>query len=232
MKDLTFLTSSLIAHRGLHNDKIGENTIVSFEKAISKGYIIEFDVRLTKDNEVIIYHDNNLKRLTGINKEVSDLNYSEIKKITLKTGEHIPTLKEALKVINGKVPILIELKVDGHVGQLEKEVIKYLDNYNGKFAIQSFNPLSLYWFKKNRKNYIRGQLVTLEYNINFIANIICKHMILNPITKPDFISSNIKRLPNQRLRNKYILIGWTVKNKQQLDKYKNCCDNLIVDGIL
>ena len=232
MKDLTFLTSSLIAHRGLHSDTVGENTLLSFEKAIAKNYIIELDLRLTKDKEVIVYHDNNLKRLTGIDKEVKDLTYEEIKKITLKTGEHIPKFSEALRVIDGKVPILIELKIDNKYGVLEKEVVKYLDNYEGKFAIQTFNPFSLYWFKQHRKDYIRGELVTLEYNFNFITNLICKYMILNPIIKPDFISMNIKKLPNQRIRNKYVLIGWTVRNKKDLQKFKNSCDNLICEKIL
>ena len=232
MKDLTFLTSSLIAHRGLHSDTVGENTLLSFEKAIAKNYIIELDLHLTRDKEIIVYHDNNLKRLTGIDKDVKDLTYEEIKKITLKTGEHIPKFSEALKVIDGKVPLLIELKTDNKCGVLESEVVKYLDNYKGKFAIQSFNPLSLYWFKKHRKDYIRGQLVTLEYNFNFITNLICKYMVLNPIIKPDFISMNIKRLPNQRIRNKYILIGWTVRNKKDLQKFKNNCDNLICEKIL
>lgn len=232
MKDLTFLTSSLIAHRGLHNDKIGENTILSFEKAISKKYIIELDLNLTSDNEVVVYHDSNLKRLTGIDKNINDLTYNEIKKITLKTGEHIPKFSEVLKVIDGKVPLLIELKIDNKVGALEREVVKYLDNYEGKFAIQSFNPLTLYWFKKHRKNYIRGQLVTLEYSFNFITNFVCKHMVLNPLTKPDFISINKKRLPNQKIRNKYILIGWTIRNESEFNKYRNYCDNLICEKIL
>lgn len=232
MKDLTFLTSSLIAHRGLHSDAVGENTLLAFEKAIAKGYIIEFDLHLTLDKEVVVYHDNNLKRLTGINKDIKDLTYEELKKITLKTGEHIPKFSETLKVIDGKVPILIELKTDNKCGVLENEVVKYLDNYKGKFAIQSFNPLSLYWFKKHRKNYIRGQLVTLEYNFNFITNLLCKHMILNPIVKPDFISMNVKRLPDPNIRNKYILIGWTIRNEKDLKKYKNCCDNLICEKIL
>lgn len=232
MKDLTFLTSNLIAHRGLYNSYIGENTLLAFEKAISKNYIIELDVHLTRDKKVIVYHDSNLKRLTGIDREIKDLNYSEIKRITIKTGEHIPTLNEVLKLVDGKVPLLIELKFDNKVGVLEKELVKSLDNYKGKFAIQSFNPLCLYWFKKYRKNYIRGQLVTQQYSFNFISNFVCKYMVLNPITKPDFISSNIKKLPNQKIRNKYILIGWTIKNRAELNKYRNYCDNLIVENIL
>lgn len=232
MKDLTFLTSNLIAHRGLHNDSIGENTLLSYEKAISKNYIIELDVHLTSDKKIVVYHDNNLKRLTGIDKDIKDLSLNQIRNITLKTGEHIPTFKEVLKLVDGKVPLLIEIKMDNKVGLLEKELVKYLDDYKGKFAIQSFNPLCLYWFKKNRKEYIRGQLVTQQYNFNFICNFVCKHMVLNPITKPDFISINIKRLPDQKIRNKYILIGWTIKNKKELDKYRNCCDNLICENIL
>ena len=141
MKDLSFLQNRIIAHRGVNdNDKVVENTLESFSNAVKLGYAIEFDIHLLKDNEIVVYHDDNLKRLTGINKDLKDLTYDDIKDIKLlNTNQTIPKLSEVLKLINGKVPIIIELKYDRKVGLLEKELVKYLDNYKGKFAVKSFN---------------------------------------------------------------------------------------------
>ena len=161
MKDLSFLQNKIIAHRGVNdNNKVVENTLESFSNAVKLGYAIEFDIHLLKDNEIVVYHDDNLKRLTGINKDLKDLTYDDIKDIKLlNTNQTIPKLSEVLKLVNGKVPIIIELKYDRKVGLLEKELVKYLDNYKGKFAVKSFNPLIVRWFKINRKDYIRGLLV-------------------------------------------------------------------------
>lgn len=235
MKKLEMLKFSLIAHRGIHNDEIPENSIAAFENAIYKKFMIELDVHLLKDKQIVVFHDDNLKRMTGIDKNIKDCTYEELKKINLNNNSSIPLLDDVLKLINGRVPVLIELKYDQKVGKLEKELTKILDNYNGDFAVQSFSPLSVFWFKKNRSNYIRGQLLTNNYKANFIIKFLYDHMIFNKITKPDFISYNIKGLPNKnisKIKNKIILLGWTVKNQEEYDKYKNECDNLICEKIL
>ena len=153
MKDLKFLKDSLIAHRGVHIDA-PENTINAFKEAVKKKYIIEFDVHLLKDNTVVVFHDDNLKRMTGQNKKLKDCTYEEIKDLQLlDSNDYIPTLKEVLKIINGKVPIIVELKSDRKVGLLEKELVKQLDKYKGKFCVKSFNPLSIRWFRKNKPDY-------------------------------------------------------------------------------
>ena len=143
MKDLTFLTSSLIAHRGVHNDKIEENTLLSFKRAIEKRYIIEFDVHMLKDETLVVYHDYSLKKLTGVNKIIEDLTYNELKKIKLKTGQMIPTLKEVLNLIDGKVPVIIELKGNLKPGKLEELVAQNLDEYKG---LTHDNDQSYYYF--------------------------------------------------------------------------------------
>ena len=168
MKKLCFLTNYLIAHRGVCNDKYLENTLDSFKQAIIHNYAIELDIHLLKDNTVIVYHDDNLKRLTGINKQIKDCTYDEIKQIK---SIHIPSLKEVLDLVQGKVPILIEYKFDTKVGHLEKETTKLLDNYKGDFAVQSFHPLTVLWFKLNRPNYVRGQLVSNIFPNNFLIGL-------------------------------------------------------------
>ena len=156
-----FLKNSLIAHRGCHNDSLPENSMGAFRKAISNNLIIELDVHLLKDNTVVVFHDDNLKRMTNIDKDLKNLTYNDIKNINLlDTNYKIPLLIDVLNLVNGKVPLIIELKYDRKYGLLESEVINLLKDYNGLYAIKSFNPLSLYYFKKHAPNIIRGQLIT------------------------------------------------------------------------
>lgn len=226
MKKQNFLTTTPIAHRGIH-DKYLENTIKAFEEAVKNNYIIELDVRLTKDNQVVVYHDYNLKRLFGINRDINDLTLKEIKKY-----KYIPTLKEVLDFVDGKVPIIIELKPDKRVSYLETRVAKLLDNYQGQIAIQSFNPLSLFWFKLNRKNIIRGYLLYTIKNDNFLIKLILNSKLLKKIIKPDYLGVNLNALENtyiEHLRKKYIVIGYTITTKEEYQKYKELADNFIID---
>lgn len=233
-KDLSFLKKSLIAHRGIFNNKdVPENSLKAFQKAIEKGNIIELDVHLTKDNKVVVFHDDNLKRMTGVDGRLVDFTYPELQKLKLlNTDERIPTLEEVLELINGKVPVIIELKYDRKPGELETYLAKILDNYNGKFAVKSFHPLIIRWFKKNRPNYIRGLLVGKSYN-NFLEKILSKNLFL-ALSNPDFISVDIKALDEpkiQKLLKKYFSLGWTVRNKEDFNKDKDKFDNLICENL-
>ncbi len=123
MKNLQFLTENLIAHRGYHNMKAGipENSVGAFEKAIENHYMIELDVHILKDNKIIVFHDDNLERMTGVKKQLKNCTYEEIKDLKLnKTNYTIPLFEEVLKLIDGKVPILIELKTDVKVRKIRR----------------------------------------------------------------------------------------------------------------
>ena len=232
-KDLSFLKQNVIAHRGLHNLEIPENSIKAFEKAIDKNYIIELDVHLLKDGNIVVFHDDNLKRMAEINKNLKDCTYNELKDIKiLNTQYTIPKLESVLKIIDGRVPIIIELKYDRMVGKLEKEIVKILDNYKGRFCIKSFSPLSIIWFRINRPNYVRGLLISSR-NRTLKERIVKSNLMLT-LSKPDFISCNYK-LFNSKLINKYKkkipIIAWTIKNKLNYLKYKDCFYNLICENI-
>lgn len=230
MKNLNFLTNKLIAHRGMHNYKYIENTIDSFKRAIIYNYIIELDIRLLRDGTIIVYHDDNLKRLTNIDKKLKECTYDEIKNIE---NIKIPTFKEVLDLIDGKVPVVIDYKDYGNcVGCLERESVRLLDNYKGLFSVQSFNPLTVLWFKLNRPSYIRGQLVNNIYPKNFLIRYILSNMFTNIITKPDYIGANLDMLDNDkiiRLRKKCLVIGYTVKSRKELIEYGEYADNFICD---
>ena len=149
---LKFLLSNLIAHRGYYSlDKsIPENSFPAFMLAIEKGYIIELDLHILKDGNVVVFHDDNLNRMTGVDKNIKDTVYSDIKNLRLQnTNNYIPLFKDVLNLINGRVPIIVEFKYDVRVGLLEKAAMDILKNYNGEFVVKSFSPLSVLWFKKH-----------------------------------------------------------------------------------
>ena len=220
MKNIDFLKRSLIAHRGVHNSNIPENTLPTFVKSVDKNYIIELDIHILTDNTIVVYHDYNLKKLTGVNRVIETLSYAQLSKIKIRKKYTIPTLKQVIHIVDGKVPMLIEIKDVDNNYRFEKELVKILDNYNGEFAIQSMNPLVIDWFYKNRKDYIIGLIIFNELNYNIVKK---------NIRKIDFISVYKKQLP---FKINKLILGWTIRNEKEYNKYKNLCDNLICENIL
>lgn len=238
MKNLSFLTSDLIAHRGYFDNKKGipENSILAFERAIKNNFVIELDVHLLKDNKIVVFHDDNLKRMTGLNKEIKDCTYQEIEKLRLlNTNQKIPLFQDVLSLVSGKVPILIELKYDIKTGLLENELMKLLKNYQGKYAIQSFRPKTVYWFKKNAPEVVRGQLSCAfdKKKMNPISKFALRNLVFDIFTKPDFVSYNIFSVEKilSKISKNMILLGWTVKTEQEYTKYVEICDNLICENL-
>lgn len=238
MNNVDFLKNRIIAHRGYHDisKNIPENSIASYKRAIEFGYAIEIDLHLLKDGNIVSMHDDYLERMTGNSKKLVDCTYDEIKDLKLLgTEEHIPLLKEILDLVNGRVPLLIEYKYDNKVGLLEEKSMELLKNYKGEYAIQSFNPKSVKWFKDNYKDIPRGQLASSFANekMCFIKKLILKNVLLFSYNKPDFVSYAIKDLPNSRiekLRKKGICIfGWTIRDKEAFDFAKKYCDSSVCE---
>ena len=179
-----FLINKYIAHRGYHNEENPENTIGAFKRAIDNGYAIELDVQLLKDGTVVVIHDNKLCRLCGEDKYISNSTLEDIKDLkVLKSEYSIPTLKEVLEFVDGKTPLLIEIKNNLKVGDLETKTYELLKNYKGEYAVQSFNPYSLEWFKNNAPNVLRGQLSSFfkGENLSFVKKMFLKKLKLNKI---------------------------------------------------
>lgn len=237
-KEKNFLVEKPFLHRGWHDIEKGipENSMKSFLLAMAEGYPIELDVHLLKDGTLVVIHDNNLKRLTGINKKLKDCTYEEIRNLTLEnTQEKIPLFREVLEAINGKVALDIEVKIDQKANLIAPAVARMLDSYTGNFLITSFNPFILEWFKKHRPQYIRGQLVSNHNGdkIPKIVNWVLKNMLFNFITKPEVIACNIKMLPSKEIQREKeygkIIIGWTVKTEEDREIAEKYCDNYILD---
>lgn len=144
-----------IAHRALHDRAAGrpENSPAAVRAAVACGYGIEIDLQPSADGVPMVFHDYDLRRLTGIPGRVRGRSAAELGGLTLLGGkEGIPTLSEVLEIVAGKVPLLIEIKdQDGamgpSVGPLEEATANVLAGYEGPLAVMSFNPHSVAAFR-------------------------------------------------------------------------------------
>lgn len=227
-----------IAHRGLHNEIVPENSMLAFKKAIEKNIAIELDLQITKDNKVIVFHDRNLKRMTGIDKLVDECLYEELKDIKLNNSEEtIPNFKDVLKLVAGKVFLDIEIKHYKLSIRLLNEVYKLLKDYKGSYSIKSFSPIIPYLFKKRNPNTQCGALVG---NLDkaripkFMKKILLELRYL-PFYKPDFVAYNIdeinKEIIDKLQKYNIPLHLFTIKDKNILNKAKKISNTLIIEGI-
>ena len=139
---LDWLTARPVAHRGLHGNGVAENSLSAAAAALAADYAIEVDLQLSKDGEVIVFHDETLDRMTAEKGDVVARTTAELKVIRLKdTGDTIPTLAELLALVGGRVPLVLELKSPWNGDtQLARKVADRLAGYEGPVAVMSFDP--------------------------------------------------------------------------------------------
>ncbi len=235
----SWIVKSPIAHRGLFDEKSPENSLSAIKKAIKVKVPVEIDVTALDDGTVVLFHDEKLARMTGKDGFITHHTYAEISKFTLAgTKEKIPTLSEALETIDGKVPVIIEVKNYGKVGGVEKAVWKALQGYGGEYAITSFNPYSLEWFKKNAPKVKRGQMASFFHDkeITGVRRFSLKRMKLNKkISQPNFIVYCSEDMPNKYVKKYYGVIPvltCSVKNAEDEEFLKDYSDNFMFDGYM
>jgi len=238
---MTFYLERPIAHRGLHNKEVPENSMAAFSKAIENNYSIELDVHLSKDGIPVVFHDESLERMTGSRGKVSQYILSSLKKLTLEeTEERIPTLNEVLEFVDGRVPIIVELKVTHHNGELEAQVMKSLYQYKGDFAIQSFNPLTLRWIREHYPNTVLGLLTTSDFSSTELGlgkKKVLQYMAFAPIIRPDYIgldykTFNIAQYYLIKLLTHGKIIFWTIDDLKLYEESRELCDNIIFEGFI
>lgn len=230
----TRINNLRIAHRGLWNKNIPENSMGAFAECVKKGVSIELDVHILKDGELAVFHDDNLKRMTGIDVNIKDLTCKDLRKYKLANSEFgIPLFKEVLEFVNGRVLLDIEIKCDVMSFKICRELVKLLDDYDGEFLVKSFNPLYIWWMRVKRPNFRRGVLVSKlkDTKMPRIAKWVLFKMYLNILAKPDFIAFNKDDLPNKRIaklheKNMPILL-WTVKGGVTTIEY----DGIIYENV-
>ena len=215
------------AHRGLHNGKDApENSLAAFEAACQKGCGIELDVQLSRDGKVMVFHDYTLIRMTGCDKKLCELDAEELTSLTLgDSDQRIPTFEEVLALVNGRVPLLVELKGENFDISLCKKVAEMLRDYQGPYCVESFNPLLIGNMKKEMPEVFCGLLYTnvcREKKKNSLLNMALTAMALNVVARPDFIAFNkedrdsfpIKVATKFYKAPKFV---WTVNKQEELD---------------
>ena len=179
------------AHRGLWNEKAPENSLAAFARAADAGYAIELDVQLSKDGVVMVFHDYTLTRMCGEDVKVSALTAAELAEKRLAgTTEHIPTFAEVLAVVDGRVPLLVELKGESANTDVCAPVAELLDAYKGPYVVESFNPMLLRWFKKHRPQVLRGLLSSNLFKTkpdgSKVLNFLLSALLLTFLCRPAF----------------------------------------------
>lgn len=184
-----------IAHRGLHraDRSVPENSLAAFRDAAENGYAIELDVHLTADDRVVVFHDDSLRRVCGVEQDVEALTWRELRDLRLDgTGEHIPLLSDVLAEVRGRVPIVVELKTSPRRRELCERTWELLRAYNGDYCIESFDPRIVRWWRLNAPGVLRGQLSCTREQFGesatpvqafFLSRLLC-----NFLGRPQFIA--------------------------------------------
>lgn len=227
--DDSTLRGWLYAHRGLHdgNHQVPENSMEAFRRAVEGGYGIELDVHLTRDGKLIVHHDGSLKRVCGVDKCIRDLSFDELRAIPLPDGSPIPLFTEVLSLVDGRVPLIVEIKQESGPEAVAAEALRQLREYHGPYCMESFHPLAVRYFKRNAPEIIRGQLA-MGYpwkpgDTGRAAHFALKYLLVNVLGRPHFIAYSV---PNDRnlsmglmkhLFRPY-LAAWTIRSQQVLDQ--------------
>lgn len=231
------------AHRGLHDNKgdAPENSLLSIKKAVAAGYGIEFDVQLTRDRIPVVFHDETLKRVCGVEGNVRDYTYEELQAFPLLASqERIPLLADVLAAVDGRVPLIIEIKIHENPDEVCAKADELIAAYKGPYCIESFDPRAVAWYKKNRPQVIRGQL---SCNFNRpgkrepFVRMLVHYLLTNVTTRPDFIAydhhskGNISRVLCRKVFGA-LSVAWTLRSQQELDAAKDDFDLFIFEQFI
>lgn len=241
--DTSALMGCHYAHRGLHDNKSDapENSMASFKKAVDAGYGIEFDVQLTKDRIPVVFHDESLKRVCGVDGNVRDYTFEQLQDFRLlSSDERIPLFSDVLALVDGRVPLIVEIKIHESVSEVCTKADALLSGYAGPYCIESFHPLAVKWYRKHRPQVIRGQLSsdfnTAKHKETF-SEALVHHLLTNVLTRPDFIAycHTHKRNPSRILCRRLfhaLSVAWTIRSQEQLDASKNDFDLFIFEQFI
>lgn len=231
------------AHRGLHDNQSAapENSLAAFKKAVKAGYGIELDVQMSKDKVPVVFHDFTLERICGKPGKVCDYTWQELNDFTLcGSSETIPRFEDVLKTVKGKVPLIVELKVEWMDLTVCPAVDALLREYKGLYCIESFNPLVLLWYRRYGNHVVRGQLsdgFVKSGEFKGVLYVLLQNLTLNWMTKPDFVAYNHKyaSVPARKIcRSLYknMAVAWTIRSQEELEAARNEFDIFIFDSFV
>lgn len=221
------------AHRGFYrkDQTLPENTLAAYKAAVDAGFGIELDVRLTKDKQMVIHHDDSLKRLCGVDRKISESNLEELAEIQVgHSTEKLPLFSQVLELVGGKVPLIVEIKTTNrNTPEICPLVADILAAYDGPYMIESFDPEAVQWFKKNRPEVIRGLLVSpfwQKKGYPLSAQLAVNLLLANLLARPDFVAYDIQRRQNAAFRLCKRMFGvqevsWTVRTPEDFKKIRS-----------
>ena len=240
--DRSPLMGHYYAHRGLHDNESDapENSMAAFRKAVEGDYGIELDVQLTRDRIPVVFHDETLDRVCGVPGKVRDFTFGELQQFSLlRSQERIPLFSDFLKLVDGKIPLIVEIKIHENAAVVCEKVDELLREYKGIYCVESFHPMAMKWYKEHRPHVVRGQLST-SFNKPFkkesLPQNAVHYLLTNFLCRPDFIAydhrhkHNISRLACQLFRP--LNVTWTIKSQAELDASRKDFDLFIFEGFI
>ncbi|MBB3312207.1 glycerophosphoryl diester phosphodiesterase [Rhizobium sp. BK196] len=232
MTNAAWIKELPVAHRGYHdlNNAIWENTLSAFSRAVEAGFAIECDLHYASDGVPVIFHDEDLERLCNLKGDVRERTSKELGLIAVGgTKDKVPTLKQLLDLVQGKVPLVLELK--GREADDEgfaESVLEVLEGYEGKIALMSFD----HWLLKDLKDFGAPFPVGLTANGNTAEEYATHEKAME--LGLDFISYYYADLPNSfisRQRDKGIpVITWTVRDEDARKRTFENADQMTFEG--
>ncbi len=229
------------AHRGLHNRERAENSMSAFAAAVEAGYGIELDVRLSADGKLVVFHDDTLDRVVGRTGRVDAFTADALSQMSLSgTQDGIPLFSDVLKLVGGRVPLLVEIKEDAGNSAVSAATAEMLASYEGEYLVESFNPLSLANISKRLPGVTVGILSHKYYTYPDYQKplyFLLQCLLLNRVCRPSFIAFDHRHASSLPLRLcrglGAVTFAWTVKSVEDEKKaMKNGFDSIIFEGYL
>lgn len=225
---LASLRSWRYAHRGLHGPAAPENSLAAFQKAVEGGYGMELDIHLMKDGNLAVIHDHSLRRTAGVDVRVEDLTAGELANYRLEgTDEAIPLFSQVLELVDGRAPLIVELKATGdNYAALCQAAVTMLEGYEGLYCIESFDPHCIGWLRRNRPHIIRGQLAENFFRskeaIPPVPKALMSWQLTHFLTMPDFVAYKFRDRKNPgTFLSRHLWgaqgVSWTIQSQQDLD---------------
>lgn len=210
------------AHRGYFTDEVPENSLKSIQEAIALGKGVEIDVRLSEDQYPMVFHDYRLDRMTNQRGFFGSFTKNELVKLRLENStERIPTLEKTLTSIDGKVPLILDLKGDVVSKTLEDKVLKALEDYEGTVYLQSANPMTNRYLSE-QSNYKIGYITISLLPVGDVVFQKFQAYLADVISEFDYVALNGKYFKTDELRTLDNHLIWFVnKNRMIRPKYND-----------